>query len=180
MSCRLTSNILKTDCEYEVAGVKAIYLYNYDSGITYTPANPKGDPITEITLVGDAKAFRIEPVDYTASWADDVTVNGNNGKYRNHVLNFVIGKYDYDILKEGDALSLGKFVAVVVDNKGNCVVLGRNNGLSATSFNYASGAAAADANGWTVVLEGAQTELGQLLESEEVIKSHATETTVTP
>ena len=44
MGCKLTSNITKESCNYDVAGVKAVYLYNYDSGNTYTPANSTGCP----------------------------------------------------------------------------------------------------------------------------------------
>lgn len=180
MACKLTSNITKENCNYDVAGVKAVYLYNYDSGNTYTPANPVGVPITAITLADDAKAYSIAFIENTASWTDEIAVNGNGGKYRTHTLNFTISDYDYQVLNQGDALSLGRFTAVVVDKKGNTVVLGRNNGLTATSFNYASGAADADANGWTVVLAGTEMEIGPKLEDENVIKSIVDTTVVTP
>lgn len=180
MPCKLTSNITKENCNYDVAGVKAIYLYNYDSGNTYTPTSPLGVPITAITLVGEAKAYSIAFIENTASWTDDLAVNGNGGKYRTHTLNFTISDYDYQVLNQGDAISLGKYTAVVVDKKGNCVVLGRTNGLSATSFNYASGAADADANGWTVVMAGTEIELGPKLEDETVIKEIVDTTVVTP
>lgn len=180
MGCKLTANITKENCNYDVAGVKAVYLYNYDSGNTYTPANPVGVPITEITLAGDAKAYKIDFIENTASFTDDLAVNGNGGKYRTHTLNFTISDYDYQVLNQGDALSLGKFTAVVVDKKNNAVVLGRTNGLSATSFNYASGAAEADANGWTVVLAGTEMEIGPKLENEAVIKSIVDNTVVEP
>lgn len=180
MACNLTSNITKETCNYEVAGIKAIYLYNYNSDNTYTPADPVGVPITEITLANDAKAYKIDFTENSASFSDDLAEGGSGGKYRTHTVNFTIGDYDYQVLNQGDALSLGKFTAVVVDKKGNSVVLGRINGLSATSFNYASGAAAADANGWTVVLAGTEMELGPKLESEAVIKAITDTTVVTP
>ncbi len=180
MPCKLTSNITKENCNYDVAGVKAVYLYNYDSGNTYTPVDPAGVPITEIVLAGSAKAYSIAFIENTASWTDELAVNGNGGKYRTHTLNFTLSDYDYQVLNQGDALSLGKFTAVVVDKKGNCVVLGRTNGLSATSFNYASGAADADANGWTVVLAGTEMELGPKLENEAVIKAIVDPTVIEP
>ena len=180
MGCKLTSNITKENCSYDVAGIKAIYLYNYDSENTYTPANPAGVPITAIELAGDAKAYSIAFLPNTASFTDELAVNGNGGKYRTHTLNFTISDYDYQILNQGDALSLGKYTAVVVDKKGNCVVLGRNNGLSATAFNYASGAADADANGWTVTMAGTEIEMGPKLESEAVITAIVDTTVVTP
>jgi len=175
--CKLTSNITKENCNYSVAGVKAVYLFNYDSENTYTP-DPATTAITAIALADeDAKAYKVDFIDNTASFSDELAVNGNGGKYRTHTVNFTLSEYNYNILNQGDALSLGKFTAVIVDKSGRTVVLGRNNGLSATAFNYASGAADADANGWTVTMAGTEMEIGRLLESESVIKA-ITDTTV--
>ncbi len=179
MGCKLTSNITKENCNYSVAGIKALYLYNYDSENTYT-VDPATEAITAITLAGSAKAYKIDFVDNTASFSDELAVNGNGGKYRTHTANFTLSEYDYNILNQGDALSLGKFTAVVVDKSSRVVVLGRTNGLSATAFNYASGSAEADANGWTVTMAGTEMEIGRLLESESVIKAIVDATVVTP
>lgn len=175
--CKLTSRITKDTCNYSVAGVRALYLINHDSSNAYTEdADTK--EISAITLAGDAKAYKIDFIDGTASFTDDLAEGGNGGKYRTHTVNFSLSEYDYNILNQGDALSLGRFTAVVADKSGRTVMLGRMNGLSATSFNYASGAADADANGWTVVMAGTEMEIGRLLESEDVIK--AVEDTATP
>jgi hypothetical protein len=179
MGCKLTSNITKENCNYSVAGVKALYLYNYDSENTYTPDSAT-TAITAITLADSAKAYKVDFVENTASFSDELAVNGNGGKYRTHTVNFTLNEYDYNILNQGDALSLGRFTVVVVDKSGRIVVLGRINGLSATAFNYASGAAEADANGWTVTMAGTEMEIGRLLESESVIKAIADSTVVAP
>ena len=81
MGCKLTSNITKENCNYSVAGIKALYLYNYDSENTYT-VDPATEAITAITLAGSAKAYKIDFVDNTASFSDELAVNGNGGKYR--------------------------------------------------------------------------------------------------
>lgn len=182
--CKLQSHITKESCQYQVAGVKEIYLFNYDPKNTYTPAlSPEnvGDPITKIELKDPSKMYKIDFIEGTASWTDDLAVNGNGGKYRTHTLNFTISDYDYTVLNEGDALSMGKFSAIVVDKSGRMVCLGRYNGLSATSFNYASGAADADANGWTVVLAGTEMELGQRVDNYAAFEDQlAPAATVTP
>lgn len=180
MGCKLTANITKDTCTYEVAGIRSIYIYNYDSANTYTPADVSTTPITAITLADTAKAYKVDFITNTASFTDDLAVNGNGGKYRTHTVNFTLSDYDYNVLNQGDALSLGKFTVVVVDKKGNCVVLGRTNGLSATAFNYSSGAADADANGWTVTLAGTEMEIAPKLENEDVIKAIVDTTVVTP
>lgn len=181
MGCKLTQNITKANCQYAIAGIKAVYLINYDSENDYTfGADDKKDVISAIKLANAAKAYKVDFIDNTASFTDELAQNGNGGKYRTHTLNFTLSEYDYTILNEGDALSLGKFTGVIVDKNNRVIMLGRNNGLSATSFNYASGAADADANGWTVVMAGTEMEIGRLLESEDVIKSVVDSTVVAP
>ncbi len=145
MSCKLTSNITKGNCHYSVAGVRAVYLFNYNTDNDYTFDTDGG--VDTITLADSAKAYKIDFADNTASFSDELAQNGNGGKYRTHTLNFTISNYDYELLNQEKALSLGKFTAVVVDKSNRAVILGRNNGMSATAFNYASGAAEADANG---------------------------------
>lgn len=177
MGCKLTSNITKTKCTYSVAGVKALYLFNYDAGNKY---EFEDEAIKTITLADDTlKAYKIDFIDNTASFSDELAQNGNGGKYRTHTLNFSLSEYDYNIINHGDALSLGKFTAVVVDKSGRVVMLGRNNGLNATAFNYASGAADADANGWTVTMAGTEIEIGRLLKDESVISAIVDKTEVT-
>lgn len=179
MSCKLTSNITKTNCHYSVAGVKAIYLFNYDA--ENECILDENGAVESIALADETmKAHKIEFVDNTASFSDELAVNGNGGKYRTHTVNFTIENYDYQLLNQGDKLSLGKFTAVVVDKSNRAIVLGRNNGLSATAFNYASGAAEADATGWTVTMAGTEIEIAPLLKSESVIAAIADKTVVTP
>ena len=178
MICKLTSNITKENCQYSIAGVKALYLFNYNSDNEYTTGT-EGD-IEAIALSESAKAYKVDFIDNTASFSDELAQNGNGGKYRTHTLNFTLSEYDYNIINQGDALSLGKFTAVVVDKSGRVVMLGRCNGLNATAFNYASGAAEADANGWTVTMASTEMEIGRLLKDESVISSITDSTVVTP
>lgn len=177
MACKLTANITKESCQYQISGIKSVYLVNYDSANDYT-IGTNGD-IETISLANSSKAFKVDFIDNTASWTDDLAVNGNGGKYRTHTVNFTLSDYDYNVLNQGDAMSLGKFTAVVIDKSGRGVVLGRMNGLSAISFNYASGAAEADAKGWTTVLAGTEVEIGKLLKDESVISAIAQSIVVT-
>lgn len=178
MSCKLTSKITKDNCHYSVAGVKEIYLINYDAENEYTLDTEGG--IDTITLADRDKAYKIDFVDNTASFSDELAVNGNGGKYRTHTVNFTISNYDYEFLNQEKALSLGKFTAIVVDRSNKAIVLGRNNGLSATAFNYASGAADADAYGWTVTMAGTEIEMGRLLKDVSVIAAIADKTVIEP
>lgn len=178
MGCKLTSNITKEACQYSVAGVKAIYLINQDAKHGYT-IDADG-AISAITLDGNEKAYKIDFAQNSASFSDELAVNGNGGKYRTHTLNFTLSEYSYNVLNQGDKLSLGTFSAVVVDKSDRAIVLGRLNGMNATAFNYASGAAEADANGWTVTMAGTEKEIARLLTNASVIESVADTTVVAP
>lgn len=181
MGCRLTNNITKENCAYAVAGVKELFLINYSSDIVY---NETDGVITEITPPANETvvAYKVDFAENTASFTDDLAQGGNGGKYRTHTVNFTVSELEHQRLNsDADALSLGRFIAVVVDKKGKTFMLGRNNGLTATSTNYASGTADADAMGWTVVLAGSENEAMKPVKDESVIKPlYATDVVIVP
>lgn len=179
MACKLTKSLDNKNCEYAVAGVSALYLANWyppvegaaavEGNIAYT--TDVDGYITDMILPTGEKFYKIKGSPATTSFSDELLAGGNGGKYRQHTVNAVLNQYDKDVLDEGDALSLGQYVAVVVDTAGRPIVLGRTSGLSAPAggFNYNSGAGAADATGWTVILQGISMELGRILKDTTVI-----------
>lgn len=192
-NCKLTKSLDNKVCEYAIAGARDLYLANfYGANIVETaPVEPVLNAITyvvdvdgyitEIILPTGESFFKVTGATNTISWTDALLVGGNGGKYRQHTVNAVLNQYDIDVLNEGDALSLGRFVAIVVDNAGRAVVLGRTGGVSAAAngFDYNSGAAEADATGWTILLQGLSMEIAPLLLNEQVI-TPVQEDVVTP
>lgn len=187
--CKLTKSLDNKACEYAIAGARAVYLANF-----YTPV--EGEAAVENAIAYEYNAdgyisaihlptgesfYEIAGENNTVSFTDTLLAGGNGGKYRQHTVNAVLNQLDVDVLNEGDALSLGRFIAVVIDNAGRTIVLGRTGGLSAPAggFDYNSGAAEADATGWTVILQGSSKEIGQLVTSPSVITPIYKET-VTP
>lgn len=168
MSCKLSNNITR-DCMYRVAGVKRLYLANFDVANKYE--QDADGIISAITLGTGQKVYQMEFAYGTAQWTDDLTAGGNSNKYRTHTLTFIMTEYDTNILKETQALDLGRYTAFVVDNNNKVVCLGRLNGMVASSDNYASGAAEADANGFTVVMAGIEQEVAQLVKDEEIVRA---------
>lgn len=177
MSCKITANISNEACEYALAGIVAIYIANYytPNVVTTLPTTPVANTIsytentdgvvTGMQLPADEYLYRIDVAEGTGSFADQLLAGGNGGKYRQHQVNGTVNVLDADILNgQADAISLGKFVAVVETAKG-FHLLGRYGGLSAPAngMDYASGAAAADANGWTLVLQGATIETSRMI-----------------
>lgn len=182
-NCKLTKSLDNKVCEYAIAGARDLYLANYYGAniVTTAPAEPVANAITyvvdtdgyitDILLPTGESFYKVQGATNTIGWTDALLVGGNGGKYRQHTVNAVLNQYDIDVLNEGDALSLGRFVAIVVDNAGRAVVLGRTGGISAAAngFDYNSGLAETDATGWTILLQGNSMEIAPLLLNEQVI-----------
>lgn len=166
-NCLLNKSIMKS-CDYNIAGIERLYITNYDRKHTYTQ-DTEGY-ITDITLNTPAKFYEIEFVEDTAYFQDDLVVSNGN-RHRNITLQVIVGENTIQYLEQVQPLDLGKFVVVMVDKAGKCNLLGRLNGLTAASHNYASGTASGDANGWTLQLVGVQPEKHLLLENEDVVAS---------
>jgi hypothetical protein len=173
MACKLTKSLNGKVCEYAVAGASQAWFANWyppitgatsvDGAISYR-VDVDGY-IDKITFPGTEEFYEVLSSDNTLSFSDTLLAGGNGGKYRQHTVNAVLNQYDIDVLNEGDALSLGKFIVVVLDNAGRLVLLGRTSGLKAPAggFDYNSGAAEADATGWTLIQQGTSKEIAPLV-----------------
>ncbi len=190
--CKLTKSLENKKCAYAVAGARAMYLANYYGAVEGEAGDPPEENaivyvkdsdglISEIILPTGEEWYIVDGANDTISFTDALLAGGNGGKYRQHTVNAVLNQYDLEVLNQGDALSLGRFVAIVVDNAGRSVLLGRTSGLVAPAggFDFNSGAAEADATGWTIQLQGTSMEIGQLLKDESVI-TPIDETTIIP
>lgn len=178
MACKVTKSLNNKLCVYAVAGASKDYIANWYPAIDVA-ATPEPTPqdgviqyvkdtdgyITEIILPTGETFYEINAADNTLSFSDALLVGGNGGKYRQQTVNAVLNQYDIDVLNEGDALSLGRFIHVVLDKASKARVLGRTGGLSAPAggFDYNSGAAEADATGWTIIHQGISTEIAPIL-----------------
>ena len=193
--CKLTKSLNNKLCEYAVAGASDLYLANYYPPVISTGADTptaqanaivyKTDAdgyLTNIVLPTGEKWFKVNGSDGTISFTDALLAGGNGGKYRQHTINAVLNQNDVDVLDEGDALSLGRFIGAVVDKGGVARLLGRTGGLSAPAggFDYNSGAAEADATGWTIIQQGTSTEIAPILKSVAVLTPLFEEPVVIP
>lgn len=193
--CKLTKSLNDKLCEYAVAGASDLYLANYYPPVIATGAEAptaqantivyKLDDdgyVSTVVLPTGEKWFRVNGSDGTISFTDALLAGGNGGKYRQHTINAVLNQNDVDVLDEGDALSLGRFVGAVVDKGGVARLLGRTGGLSAPAggFDYNSGAAEADATGWTIIQQGTSTEIAPILKSVAVLTPLFEDPVVTP
>lgn len=159
-NCILNRDLLRTSsCGYSLPEVKDIYLANFSeiktsAGTDTSETGCTGEVVTSIaaSATGETPTFyHIEPSKNSVSFTDELVVDDANGnKYRTHTLTFSLSnKYDSCLHMDFDALSLGRYFAVVVTADGNWLALGRLTGLEASAATLAGGQ---DQNGITVTL----------------------------
>ena len=155
-NCSLNRDLLRSNsCGYSLPEVKDIYLANYadvtaSTVSASTDTGCTGEEVTSISLASGAKFFHIEPAKNSVTFEDSLVVEDSGNKYRTHSLTFnIAGQYDACMHLDLDALSLGRYFAVVVTADGNWLALGRLTGLEASAATLAGGQ---DQNGITITL----------------------------
>lgn len=152
ISCKLSQNLTRADvCGYSLPEIVDIWLVNYadvDGAIAVSGSAESGaEEITGITISGNA--YHVEPTKGSASFTDELVVADNGNKYRTATLTFnVAGTYNSQLHGALDALSLGRYFAVIKTADGNYLGLGRISPLEAETATLSGG----EENGIQVVL----------------------------
>lgn len=151
--CSLNKDVLKTtNCGYSLPTVTDIYLANYaDVTATAISASSEGeDEITGITMASGKQFYHIEPAKDSVTFTDDLATGTTGNKYRVVTLTFSVnGAYTKEMHSFLDAISLGKYFAVVKNAEGNYLAIARLTGVEASASSLAAGT---DQNGITVTL----------------------------
>ena len=158
--CVLSKDLKRSEtCGYSLNEVAKIYLANFEdvTATTVGECTGGGVQVTAITMAQGKKWYEVTPAKNSASFSDALVAEDNGAKYRTHTLNFSFnGAFDCEMPNVIDALSLGKFIAVVQYADGSWIMLGRVMGLEADSDGANFGGE--DSAGITVVLSGNQAE----------------------
>lgn len=157
MNCKLQKNILKsTSCGYQLNEIVTIYLANFDE-LTQADTEYDTGGCESVTAISSGTTwYMIEPSKNSASFTDTLVVNDNGSKYRTHSLTFTTpGVYDACAHVDMDALSLGKYIAVIKQADGTYLMLGRLAGLEASAAELSGGN---DGSGATYTLDGNAAE----------------------
>lgn len=133
-NCQLSSNLLRnTQCGYALGEIARLYLANFDD-VDSVSLSTDRSAVSHITMVSGTTWYQIDPAKNSATWSDELTVTDNGGKYRVHSINFnVIGEYNSLMADALDALSLGKYMAIVKRSDNTYVLLGRVSGLESST-----------------------------------------------
>lgn len=161
-NCTLNRDLLRSNsCGYSLPEVKDIYLANYadvtaSTVSASTDTGCTGEEVVSISLASGAKFYHIEPAKNSVTFEDSLVVEDSGNKYRTHSLTFnIAGQYDACMHLDLDALSLGRYFAVVVTADGKWLALGRLTGMEAETATLQGGG---DTNGIQVVLTANTTE----------------------
>jgi hypothetical protein len=162
--CSINKSLLRKNiCGYQLNDVTAIYLANFSDISATSVGNCDGEEdgqmVTAITLATGAKWAKIEPARNSGAYSDTLNVTDGGAKYRTHQVSFSFnGTYDCNMPDIVDALSLGRYIAIVKLANGNSIMLGRVAGIEAETVTVGGEAGPDNASGIEVVLNGNQAE----------------------
>lgn len=161
--CTLNRNLLKTtSCGYSLPEIVDIYLANYSDVTTASGQTGELEGCEAISGISATTIYHIEPLKNSTTFTDELVVNDNGSKYRTHTLSFgVPGTFDECMHGTLDALSLGRYFAVVKTAEGKYLALGRLTGLEAETATLAGGGDTN--NGIEVTLSANVTESAYVL-----------------
>ena len=153
-------------CDYQLNDVVSVYFANMSdvatSAITVedcdgTGVTTNGQVVADIST--EISWAKIEPARNTGAYSDTLNVTDNGAKYRTHQVSFSFnGTYDCNMPDIVDALSLGRYIAIVKLANGNSIMLGRVAGIEAETVTVGGEAGPDNASGIEVVLNGNQAE----------------------
>lgn len=165
LSCKISKGISGV-CETSLAGVVKIAFANYDDAYKFTAS--EGCEVDTIDL-GTEKFYEVACADSSVSATADLVV-GTNNKYINHTVSGVFPKLDCDLLSEFKNWILGRVIVAVLTKDKQVLVFGADNGLTASTFGYSTGAADSDATGISFTFEGSQINEPILVKDWKTIK----------
>ena len=166
--CLLNQDALKTtQCGYSLAEIVRIYLANFDEvSATTLSTGASGQSVATITMEEGKKFYKIDPARNSATWTDELVVTDAGSKYRTHTINFNIGaNLTPDMADIIDALSLGKYVAVIQKSDGSYAMLGRLTGVEASVVTMGGSSDDSVFNGAQVTLTANTNEVALPLEA---------------
>lgn len=162
MSCLLTTAIA-WDCKTEGAGVKAIYLVEYNSADTVTKASGE---ITAHSLSGGRVYFKWELEKETATFTPKIMASQQNGTVA-YEADIVVKLHGITTAKRNELKLLAKTRSRVIvrDNEDVYWLCGGDTGCDLVSADSEFGTAYGDFKGTTVTLKHRETDLPAKIQS---------------
>ena len=150
MSCNVTLTGIGYSCEANLAGVKAVYIADWNDVSTYTVSN---NNITAITMASGKKFYEYVFNKNTAGLTSTMTKDETNGyKYYTNELTGNINKLDTTKHIEIDELMSGQLAAIVNDKNGMYWFLGQDTYATGTAATAQTGDAPDAGNYYNITI----------------------------
>ena len=173
MACLLTSG-RKLPCKSSVGGLKAVYFADYGTLGDVTIASG------EITATaGDPDFFRF---DIKGNSSLETTINSsreNGTTFYTQTLNLTLPVLDKATQEQIKLLATARPHVAIEDYNGNFFMVGLEHGAEVTGGTIVSGAAMGDLSGFTLTLEGQETDPAYFVTST-VITSNESSSQIDP
>lgn len=163
-NCDLTKGRLLA-CKNSAGGLFRIWYGNWEDWVFTQDADEKITDITDGEEVPGPITIYQWDLKGASSLVETPTVSSDNGSaYWEQVLTAVFKKLDALTRKELKMMTYGLTRALVQDNNGNVMVVGRRRGLDVSGGSNATGTALGDLSGYTVVQTGMEIEPAEFLD----------------
>ena len=167
LNCRISKGV-NALCTPNVSGILRMAIANYDEGFTFTPSS---SGCVDTVDLGSEKVYNFAIMDGTGQATSTGTIGGNNdSRYHQHAVTGQIARLDCDLLGEYNNFFLGKVLIFVETKNRETFVFGADNGLTAETWTFDTGAGEGDANGINFSFSGAQPNPPLKLSSWDVVK----------
>ena len=173
MACLLTSG-RKLPCKSSVGGLKAVYFADYGTLGDVTIASG------EITAVAGTPDFFRFDIKGNSSLETTINSSRENGTtFYTQTLNLTLPVLDKATQEEIKLLAAARPHVAIEDYNGNFFMVGLEHGAEVTGGTIVSGAAMGDLSGFTLTLEGQETDPAYFVTST-VITSNESSSQIDP
>ena len=157
MACDITAGRL-VSCKDAIGGLRKVYFINYED-MPFDDLTITADVITSVANTPSA-------YEYDLHLGNDLTQNINSSPENGTTFMEQVLSLTLKVLTSGDnfeikTLAYGRPKIMVLDNMGNYMLVGAQNGADITGGTAVSGAAFGDLNGYTLTFTGNERTFAQ-------------------
>ena len=151
MSCSQTLSGIVRDCSPSMGGIAEVYIANFDDVSTVTVTDEK---ISAITMAASAKFRKYAFRKGTGSFTSTLNVDAANGiSYVSTDIVLQFNRMETTKRVEMAALAVNELVVIVKDANGVYWYFGKDEPVTASAGDGATGTARGDANRYTITLQ---------------------------
>jgi hypothetical protein len=161
MACELITHGYADDCQNNVGGIKALYIFNYgvigtQPTANYATANPDtADQLNTITLTPQTTPFYKYELKGANSFEQTITSSRENGTtFVEQTLTFTTKGLSATQTKQMKLLAWGRPTIMIQTFSNKFLIAGLENGMDVETTLISNGTAMGDLVGYTITMKG--------------------------